>query len=98
VEIARIRGGAKYRWHHWRNWKRHEAKPLKGITRKQAELIVMIHETLQGVYGEESRKLLYDSLLAWAKAEKLKRHESNKERKKNAKTIRSSKAKQKSNT
>ena len=73
---------------------------MKGITQKQADLIVMIHETLQGVYGEQSRTLLRNSLRAWARAEKLKRRarpESNKSRKKKAKSSRSSKKKKKSN-
>jgi hypothetical protein len=73
---------------------------VKGITQKQAELIAMIHKTLQGGYGEQSRTLLRNSLLAWARAEKLKRRarpESNKSRKKNAKSSRSSKGKKKSN-
>jgi hypothetical protein len=75
-----------------------QRKIVKDITQKQADLIAMIHETLQGGYGEQSRTLLRNSLLAWAK--KLKRRarpESNKSRKKNAKSSRSSKDKKKSN-
>jgi len=73
---------------------------VKGITQKQAELIAMIHKTLQGVYGEQSRTLLHNSLLVWARAEKLKRRarpESKKSRKKNVKSSRSAKGKKKSN-
>jgi hypothetical protein len=54
---------------------------------------------LHGEYGEESRMLLYNWLLVWARAEKLKRRarpESSKSRKKNAKSSRSSKGKKKS--
>ena len=75
-------------------------KIVKGITHKQAELIAMIHKTLQGGYGEQSRTLLRNSLLAWARTEKLKRRarpESNKPRKKTAKSSRSSKSKKKHN-
>jgi hypothetical protein len=59
---------------------------VKRITRQQAELIAVIHDILQGDYGEESRVLLHDRLLAWA-AEELKRRPhsvSNESRKKNA--------------
>ena len=74
---------------------------MEGITRKQAELIATIHKILQGEYGEESRMLIHNRLLAWAKAEKLKRRarpESNKSRKKNAKSSRLAKGKKKSKT
>jgi hypothetical protein len=63
---------------------------LKRITEKQAELIATIHKILQGEYGEESRMLLYNRLLVWARAEKLKRRgrpESNKSRKKKRKKL-----------
>ena len=75
-----------------------QGETVKGITQKQADLIATIHKTLQGEYGEQSQTLLRNSLLAWARTEKLKRRarpESNKSRKKNAKNSRSSKGKKK---